>query len=242
MGPFRGFAAFFEGVAFVVGTPRVWLRAAVPIATALALWVALGALGVWGALRLAHRMVDGSLGAGALGALFALPALLLALVLAMGLAQPLSGWALDAVVREQRAALALPPLPETHGAGPALSSLGAGLGAFAVGVPVIVGLTLVGWLAPVALPVTVPLKVVVGSLLVAWDLVDYPLALSGVRLRDRLRWFARHAGSMLGFGLAAVAFFSVPGFGLLALPCGVAGAARLVGATVPLRSAAECDA
>ncbi len=230
MGPFRGFAAFFQGVAFVVGTPRVWSRAAVPIAMALALWVALGALGAWAALQLAHRLVHGSLGAGALAVLFALPALLLALVLAMGLAQPLSGWALDAIVHEQRSALALPPLPGSQGPGPVLSSLGATLCAFAVGAPVLVGLTVVGWLAPVALPVTVPLKVLAGALLVAWDLVDYPLALGGVRLRDRSRWFGRNLGSMLGFGLGAIAFFSVPGLGLLALPCGVAGAARLVGA------------
>jgi uncharacterized protein involved in cysteine biosynthesis len=110
-----------------------------------------------------------------------------------------------------------------------LSSLGAALGALAVGVPLLAGLTAVGWLAPPALAVTVPLKVVVASLLVAWDLVDYPLALHGVGLRDRLRWFGRRIGSTLGFGLAAVVFFSVPGLGLLALPFGVAGAARLVG-------------
>jgi CysZ protein len=231
MGLLRGFGAFFQGVAFVVGTPRVWSRAAVPVATALALWVALGAAGVWAALRLAHRIVAGSLGAGALGVLFALPAVLVALVLALTLAQPLSGWALDGIVREQRAALALPPV-ESHGPGPMLSSLGAGLGAFAVGVPIVAGLTIVGWLAPPALAVTIPLKVIVASLLVAWDLVDYPLALQGVRLRDRLRWFGRRFGSMLGFGLAAVAFFSVPALGLLALPCGVAGAARLVGGDV----------
>jgi uncharacterized protein involved in cysteine biosynthesis len=101
--------------------------------------------------------------------------------------------------------------------------------AFAVGAPTIAALTLVGWLAPPALAVTVPAKVVVAALLVAWDLVDYPLALRGVRLRERLRWFGGRFGSMLGFGLAAVAFFIVPGLGLFALPFGVAGAARLVG-------------
>jgi CysZ protein len=228
MGLFRGFGAFFLGLAFVVGTPRVWSRAVVPVVTAMFLWVGFGALGVWEAIHLAHRLVDGPLGAGALAVLFAMPAVVIALIVALALAQPLSGWALDGIVREQRTALALPPLPEGSSRGAALSSLGAALGALAVGVPILAGLTVVGWLAPPALAVTVPLKVVVASLLVAWDLIDYPLAMHGVRLRDRLRWFGRQFGSMLGFGLAAVAFFSVPGLGLLALPFGVAGAARLV--------------
>jgi CysZ protein len=229
MGLFRGFAAFFQGLAFVVGTPRVWSRAVVPVATATVLWLGFGALGVWEATRLAHRIVDGPLGAGALAVLFALPAVVIALVLALALAQPLSGWALDGIVREQRRAMKLAPHPEGAARGAMLSSLGAALGAFAVGVPILAGLTVVGLLAPPALAVTVPLKVVVAALLVAWDLVDYPLALHGVRLRDRLRWFfVTRFGSMLGFGLAAVVFFSVPGLGLFALPFGVAGAARLV--------------
>jgi CysZ protein len=228
MGLFRGFAAFFLGVGFVVGTPRVWPRAAVPVLMAVALWAALGALGVWGSLHLAHRMVASAFGAGALSVLFALPAVLLALVLALALAQPLSGWALDSIVREQRSALALPPLREGGRVRAALSSLGAGVAAFAVGVLLIGGLTVIGALVPAALPVTVPLKVVVGALLVAWNLVDYPLAIIGFGMRARVRWFARYAGSMLGFGLAAMAFVTVPAVGLLALPCGVAGAARLI--------------
>jgi CysZ protein len=235
MGLLRGFVAFFQGVAFIVGTPRVWPRAIVPVAMALVLWVGLGAAGVWAALRLAHRIVDGPLGSSALAVLFSLPALLVALALALGLAQPLSGWALDGIVREQRAALALPALPEARGPGPVLSSLVAALAAVAVAVPIVAVLTVVGWLAPPALAVTVPLKVVVAALLVAWNLVDYPLALQAVRLRDRVRFFARRSGSMLGFGLAAVAFFSVPALGLLALPCGVAGAARLVPGSTPGR-------
>ncbi len=231
MGLFRGFAAFFLGVGFVVGTPRVWPRAAVPVVMAVTLWAGLGALGVWGALRMAHRMVESSIGAGALSVLFALPAVLVALLLALALAQPLSGWALDSIVHEQRSALALPPLREGGRVKAALSSLCAGVAAFVVGMLLIGGLTITGALAPAALPVTVPLKVVVGALLVAWNLVDYPLAIIGFGLRERMRWFARYGGSMLGFGLAAMAFVTVPGVGLLALPCGVAGAARLIRAS-----------
>jgi CysZ protein len=228
MGLFRGFAAFFLGVGFVVGTPRVWPRAAVPVLMAVALWGALGSVGVWGSLRLAHRMVESSIGAGALTALFVVPAVLVALLLALALAQPLSGWALDSIMREQRRALALPPLREGGRVKAVVSSLWAGIAAFVVGALLVGGLTVVGALVPVALPATVPLKIVVGALLVAWNLVDYPLAILGFGLRERVRWFVRYGGSMLGFGLAAIVFITVPGIGLLALPCGVAGAARLV--------------
>jgi uncharacterized protein involved in cysteine biosynthesis len=65
--------------------------------------------------------------------------------------------------------------------------------------------------------------------MVAWDLVDYPLAMHGAGIGDRLRFAGRTFGSFLGFGLAATLFFAVPGLGLLALPCGVAGATRLAG-------------
>ena len=109
MGVFRGFAAFFQGLAFIVGTPKVWPRAVVPVIVGLLLLVGLGALGV------------------------------------------------------------------------------------------------------------------VTALLLAWGLVDYPLALEGMGIRDRLRWSRRNFGAMLGFGLAATVAFAVPGLGLLLLPCGVAG-------------------
>jgi CysZ protein len=199
----------------------------VPVLVGLVLLVGLGALGLWGAVHLAHSLVAGSLGAAALAALFALPAILAALVLALTLAQPLSGRALDGIVREQRSALGLAAPPETSGSAAALSSLVAGLASFAVGMPIVAALTVIGWVVPPAMSVTVPLKVVVTALLVAWGLVDYPLAMEGMGVRDRLRWSVRNFGAMLGFGLAATVAFAVPGLGLLVLPCAVAGAARL---------------
>src|SRR5580704_12913113 len=49
----------------------------------------------------------------------------------------------------------------------------------AVGAPIIALLTVLGWVVPPAMVVTLPLKVLVGALMVAWDLVDYPLAMGG---------------------------------------------------------------
>jgi CysZ protein len=218
MGLLTGAGAFFQGMAFVVSTPRVWLRALVPMVTSLVLFAGLVALGLLGATALTH---------GVLVVLLAIPVVILSLLLALALAQPLSGWALDGIVREQRQELGLPRL--AHPAkGVLLSSLGAALLATAIGLPVLALLTLVGWLFPPAVFVTFPLKVLVGALMIAWDLVDYPLALHGVRLGDRFRWAGRNFFAFLGFGLSATLFFAVPGLGLLALPCGVAGATRLI--------------
>jgi len=218
MGLFTGAAAFFQGMAFVVSTPRVWLRAIVPMATLLVLFAGLVTLGILGAAALTH---------GVLVVLLAVPVVILSLLLALALAQPLSGWALDGIVREQRQELALPRL--AHPAeGALLSSVGAALLATAIGLPVLALLTVVGWFVPPAMFVTIPLKVLVGALMISWDLVDYPLALHGVRLADRFRWAGRNFFAVLGFGLSATIFFAVPGLGLLALPCGVAGATRLV--------------
>jgi CysZ protein len=221
-GFFAGVGAFFRGMAFVVSTPRIWPRALVPVFVALVLFAGLVALGLYGASVVIH-------GASQLWlVLLAIPVILLALVLALALAQPLSGWALDGIVRAQRRELGLPELPGGRVVATMLSSLGAALLALAVGAPLVVLLTVVGWVAPPAVVVTVPLKVFVGALMVAWDLADYPLAMQGASVGDRLRWAGRHFGAFCGFGLAAIAFFAIPGLGLLALPCGVAGAARLL--------------
>jgi CysZ protein len=217
MGPFAGAGAFFQGMAFVVSTPRIWWRALVPMMTALVLFAGLVALGIVGATALTH---------GVLVVLLAIPVAILALLLALALAQPLSGWALDGIVREQRQELGLPPLAAPNGA--MLSTVGAALLATAVGLPVLALLTVVGWFVPPAMFVTIPLKILVGALMIAWDLVDYPLALHGARLGDRMRWVGRNFFAVLGFGLSATLFFAVPGLGLLALPCGVAGATRMI--------------
>jgi CysZ protein len=228
VGFFAGAGAFFEGVGFVVGTPRTWPRAMVPMAMALVLVGGLGVGGVIGAEAYAHHALGDGFGAGLLGVLLAAGAIVLAVVIGVSLAQPLSGWALDGLVREQDRGMGVPPAPEQPMGHAALRSLASALLAIAAGLPLIVLLTLLGWIVPPAAVVTLPLKVVVASLLLAWDLLDYPLGLRGVGIGARIGWCMRNFGAMLGFGLAAMVVFVVPGLGLLALPCGVAGAARLV--------------
>jgi CysZ protein len=109
-----------------------------------------------------------------------------------------------------------------------LGSLGSAMLGLAVGVPLIALLTIAAWLFPPSAFVTVPLKVVVAAVVLAWDLLDYPFALRKGGVVTRLKWCAQNLGALLGFGLAALLLFAVPGVGLIALPCGVAGAVRLV--------------
>jgi CysZ protein len=224
LGLFRGIAALVAGTVWLARTRRLWPLVLAPVVTAFAVILALGAVGVRAALGLAHQLLGRGAGAELLGVLFGLGAVLLAILVGVTLAQPLSGWALDAIVRAQDKALGSAPSEVHRGM---LSAWAAPLLALAIGGPLVVLLTVVGWTFPPAAPVTVPAKALVAALLLAWDLLDYPLALRGVRLRSRLSWCGRHLGEVIGFGLAAMIFFSVPGLGLLALPCGVAGATRL---------------
>jgi CysZ protein len=220
--------AFFGGVAWVARTPRLWPRAAVPVVTALVLIVAFADLGVRGATVGARRALGEGLGAGFVGVLLAAVAIVLAIVTGVALAQPLSGWALDGIVRARERALGVAGGPEPPWLSAMLGSLASAVLGLAVGVPVIVLLTLAAWVFPPAAVVTVPLKVVVAAVLLAWDLLDYPLASRGVGVGARLTWCARERGAVVGFGVAALLVFAVPGLGLLALPCGVAGAVQLV--------------
>jgi CysZ protein len=75
--------------------------------------------------------------------------------------------------------------------------------------------------------VTVPLKLALCALLVAWDLCDYPLSLRGVTLRARVAFARRHALALVGFGACLAVVSLVPFAILLVLPAGVAGAAKL---------------
>jgi hypothetical protein len=168
------------------------------MATALVLVGAFGALGVRGALSVAHLAMGDGLGAEFVGVLLALTAVVLAIVMGVSMAQPLSGWALDGIVRAQERELDVAPAAKPPWLATMLGSLASALLGLAVGVPLIVVLTLAAWAFPPAVLITVPLKAVVAALLLAWDLLDYPLALHGVGVVARLKWCAHHFGAVLG--------------------------------------------
>jgi len=238
VGVLGGARAFLGGVGFVVTTPGVWGWAAVPVGVATLLF-GLGSVGaVAGASAIAERVVGGEaaatgtvVGAWALRLLLSLAGLVVAFVVATSLAQPLSGFALDAIAKKQEIALGGRGWPDAPFLAGVVRSLRVSLTALAIALPILGVLALVGFLVPPAAVVTVPLQLVVTGLVAAYDFLDYPLSLRGYGVRERLAFMRRHAGAMVGFGVVAGLVLLVPGVGLFLLPFGVAGAARLVHST-----------
>src|SRR5271165_296472 len=91
VGFFGGLGAFLAGVGFVVATPGVWLLALVPVATALTLALVTLVAGIALGLDAARALAPDH--AWLLQVVFVVAAGLAALLVAVTLAQPLSGWA-----------------------------------------------------------------------------------------------------------------------------------------------------
>ncbi len=238
-----GVRGFLGGLGFVVTTPAVWGWSLVPAAIATLLFGGLGTLAVYGAGELTRRVLEDA-GEGAwttagtwfLRVVFSLLGLVISFLLAMSLAAPVSGFALDAIARKQDRALGGVAWPETPALESTLRSFRVTLTALAAGLPVLGLLAAITFFVPPAAVVTIPLKFAVTGLLAAYDLLDYPWSLRGMGVRARFRFIGLHFWGVLGFGLAAAAALLVPGVSLFLLPFGVAGAARLVRAAEASRS------
>lgn len=234
VGFWTGTKCFFQGWGFIAGRPANWPLALVPVAVALVLFGGLGALGIWGALRASEAIVGanpgtwGSIGGWVITVVLSIVGLLVALLGGMSLAQPMSGVALESLSRRQEQALGVPAWPDQSFWESTFRSLRVTLAALLLGTSLIAVLTLVEIVFAPAAVVTTPLKFVVSALLVAWDLLDYPLGMRGVRVRDRISWVFSHFWPVFGFGAAAAALMLVPGVALILLPIGVCGASRLV--------------
>jgi CysZ protein len=233
LGLFDGFGAFFGGIGFVLATPSVWPFAAVPAGMAVLLGCGLTGLGFWGASRFSDALIADSgtfstLGQWLLTIVLGVALMVVSVLLALALAQPLSGWALEAISRRQERALTgrvgpEPGLLEAMWLAARYSLFTATVGGMAT-----VLLFAIAFVFPPAAVVTVPLKFLVVALLVAWNLIDYPLGLRGLGVRQRLRWVLQRQAPVVGFGLAWATVLLIPGIALLVLPMGVAGATRLV--------------
>src|SRR5262249_3125518 len=126
-------------------------------------------------------------------------AIVVALFVAWFLAVPLSGFALDRIVRRRERALGIGPHAEVPTWRSMLRSLRASLASMALAVAAFVVLTLVALSAPAAAIVTVPLRILAAAIGLAWDVLDYPLAMRPLTLRSRIAWFFRHFSASLGF-------------------------------------------
>jgi CysZ protein len=231
LGLFDGVSAFFGGFGFIVGRPSMWGWAMVPMIVATVLFGGLGALAIWGASTLLPAPIEGfwaTAGIWLLRIFVWLVSLVTAFLVAVSLAQPLSGFALDAIARRQELALGGRGWPDQPFFGSALRALRVTLTALVVSLPILAGLAMVTFFFPPAGIVTVPLKFIVTGIAIAYDFLDYPLGLRGAGVRSRLGFIRDHFAAVIGFGVCAAVLLLVPGVGLLLLPVGVAGATRLV--------------
>lgn len=226
--------AFFGGIFFIVTTPRIWPLALIPALVVTVLWSVGAVLGIWGAVELSNYVLAAPKGAwaifahGLLTVLLGAVAVLVAALVALALAQPLSGPALEriSIAQQRRLKDSEPPSPGLlKSMWSSFKALALALGAGGAAFSVLIALNL---LFPPAVIVTVPLKFLVGAWMLAWDCLDYPFGLRGVGVRARLRWVRHNAGAFTVFGLLLATVTVVPGAILLLLPVGAAGATRLI--------------
>ena len=230
VGFFAGARALFGGVGFVVSTPSIWPWAMVPVIVAALLFAGSTALAIWGGGMLAERLVDPShaVWSWALRIVLWIVGIVIGFLVSLSLAQPVSGFALEAIARRQEIALGGRTWPEQPFVGSTLRSLRVTLTALAVSLPILAILGVVTMLVPPAAVVTVPLKLIVTGLAVAYDFLDYPFSIRGIDVAGRVDFIRTHLWAVLGFGVSAAALLLVPGMALFLLPYGVAGASRLV--------------
>src|SRR5262249_22306423 len=168
---------------FILGTPSVWGYALVPTLVVFALLCGLGGLGIWGAARASDALVSVESGLWAhvgnwlLAAAFTIVALGLTALLALCRAQPFSSCALIAIVRAQEQRLTGYQAVQAVVPAPWLRGLWVTLAMVILSVPLFAGLFLINLIFPPAMLVTVPLKFLLCSWLLAWNFLDYPLGL-----------------------------------------------------------------
>jgi CysZ protein len=227
-----GAGAMLTGLGILVKTPALWPLALVPAAIGTAITAALSAVAVGFVPGLVAQWLGAehaTLGVIA-GVLATVVAIVLALVVGFGLAQPLSGFALEKIVHHVEASEGATAWPQTSFLTNLKRSLASVAMSWAFGMPVLALLLIVNFVFPPAVVVTVPLKLMVVALLVAWDLCDYPLSIRGVPIRERVAFMGRNAGAMIGFGFGLALISLLPCALFLAIPAGVAGATRLIAA------------
>src|SRR6478609_7300617 len=97
IGALGGLRSFYGGIGFVVSTPSVWGWSLVPIGFMALMSFGLCGLSWWGAWEASKALVGGeNLGTWTLTVLFALLGAMLAVIIALTLAQPCSSFALEA--------------------------------------------------------------------------------------------------------------------------------------------------
>jgi len=239
-GFWEGVGAVFAGIRFVLERRDCWFAAAVPclvvglIALPLS-WLAIGRAGPW----LADWVLPDATSWYAVGAhafvrwVGAALGVYTAFWLAFLTAPALSAPALEHLVRAQEAALGAPPRPRQSFWFELWCGIEAQLGGLLLALPVWLLLWLVGLLVPGAALVLLPFQALPLAFGLAWNLLDYPLSLRGVRMRARFALLRARPAPILGFGLCFALATWIPGAALVLLPAGVVAATRLAWRLLP---------
>ena len=229
----RGFWALPDALRFLAAERRCWLAASVPSLIVLALaapafWFAFTdvgpRLGEWIFPNAGVWYLEG--GRWLVRWLGSIVAAFFGFWFALVIAPSLSAPALEYLVRAREAELGVRERPRASLWVQLRCGIEAQIGALFLAVPLWFGC----WLLSVAFPgflLLLPLQALPGALALAWNLLDYPLSLRGVHLRERWQLFRRHPGAMLGFAACLAIVAGLPGGVFLLLPAGVVGATRL---------------
>lgn len=235
MAAFRaGLRAPLEGVRFLLRRPGLWPLSIVPAAAVILITSGLGTLSVLYLPDLVVRLTGKGAawyevaGVVALQVVSAGTGLLLSILLALVLAQPLSGPALEHLVRQMEKEIGAPAHPKVPLWKEMVRSASGAVLALAAVLPVLAILFVADLFIPFSWIVTFPLKLIVTGLAITWDLLDYPFSVRGWSLRLRLGWVGDNIGAALGFGISLALLFLIPCVQLLLLPAGAVGATWLL--------------
>ena len=232
-----GFTSLVHSVRFLWRTPGTWSLAAVPVLIHTALSVAAVTL----AVLYAPRLIDGPIapftvwltehvgawGVGMLRWLLSAALAVFGLVTALWLTPPLSAPALERLILMRERDLGVAPRVGVGLWREFVCALTAQLVGLALIAPVWFVLWSLTLLLPSLAPVTVPLKFLAFAWLMAFSLLDYPLSLRGMPMRERFSLMRRGLFAVFGFGAAMSMLFAIPFLGLFVLPIAVVAATEL---------------
>ncbi|MBI5537309.1 MAG: EI24 domain-containing protein [Deltaproteobacteria bacterium] len=224
----------FHGLSFILRNPQLWVFAMIPVAAALVVFFGLSTLSFVFLPRLIEWIVGTGTAWYAVAGVIVLKVLavgtafLLSLLIALGLAQPLSGPALERLVRAMERDVGAPDHPKVPFWKEVARSAAAAFWTIVPVIPVLTLLFIVDLFVPFSWIVTIPLKIIITGLAITWDLLDYPFSVRGWRLGLRADWMKDNFGAALGFAISLGALCLLPCVHLLLLPAGAVGATWLI--------------
>jgi CysZ protein len=236
----EGATALPRGVRFILERPRCWPAASTPVIVFIllavpVLWLSIAEFGPWlGQSLLPHaHSWYGESARVLLSWVAAAAAAFVGLWLALLLSPALSAPALERLVRERERELGAPVrAPQSF-----WFEVRCGLAAQVGGLVLALPLWLLYWALAALLPgaglVLFPLQVLPLALGLAWNLLDYPLTLRGIRVRQRWALLRSRPAPILGFGAGLALLFWIPGAALVLLPAGVVAATDVAWRLLP---------